>query len=86
MGRPKKNRKKAPEEKIKKGVKLVTKHGVSMHCSICGKADHNKKGHEKYIQSQQVEQHEAVVAEDEEFDDPSYIQVCNLIFSHIILM
>jgi hypothetical protein len=43
MGRPKKNRKKAPEEKIKKGVKVFTKAGVTIHCSVCGKADHNKK-------------------------------------------
>jgi hypothetical protein len=34
MGRPKKNKKKASEEKIKKGVKLVTKHGILMHCSF----------------------------------------------------
>jgi hypothetical protein len=31
MGRPKKNRKKAPKEKIKKGVKVFTKAGVTMH-------------------------------------------------------
>jgi hypothetical protein len=36
MGRPKKNRKKAPEEKIKKRVKAFTKAGVTIHCSICG--------------------------------------------------
>ena len=45
MGRPKKNRRKAPEEKIKKGVKILSRHGVSMHCSECHRAGHNKKGH-----------------------------------------
>jgi hypothetical protein len=43
MGRPKKNRKKAPKEKIKKGARVFTKAGVTIHCSVCGKADHNKK-------------------------------------------
>ena len=47
MGRPKKNRKKAPEEKIKRGVKIFTKSGVTMHGSICGEPDHNMKGHAK---------------------------------------
>jgi hypothetical protein len=37
MGRPKENRKKAPEEKCKKGVVILTKAGVTMHCSMCGK-------------------------------------------------
>ncbi|KAM0882954.1 hypothetical protein ACQ4PT_031942 [Festuca glaucescens] len=74
MGRPKKNRRKAPEEKMKNGAKHLTKHGVSMHCSICGNSDHNKKGHDKYIASVQVEQDETMQPEDEFFDDPSYIQ------------
>jgi hypothetical protein len=43
MGRPKKNRRKAPKEKMKQGVKIFTKAGVTIHCSICGKANHNKK-------------------------------------------
>lgn len=48
MGRPRRNRKKDPEEKqMKDGGKRLTKHGVSMHCSLCGRADHNKKGHNK---------------------------------------
>lgn len=51
MGRPPKNRKKTPEEKLQKdGSIALNKKGVSMHCSICGKADHNKKGHQKFMQ------------------------------------
>jgi hypothetical protein len=80
MGRPKKNRKKAPEEKLKKGVKTFTKAGVTIHCSICGKADHNKKGHEKYVQNQVDQMSMGIVGEDEEIDIPSILQViftCN---------
>jgi hypothetical protein len=42
VGRPRKNRRKAPEEK-QNGTKL-SKAGVQMHCSYCGEADHNKAG------------------------------------------
>jgi hypothetical protein len=73
MRRPKKNRRKAPEEKIKNGAKHLTKHGVSMHCSICGNSDHNKKGHEKYISSVQVEQDDSLEPEGVELDDHLYI-------------
>ncbi|XBJ05567.1 hypothetical protein VPH35_024324 [Triticum aestivum] len=74
MGRPRRNRKKDPEEKLdKEGGKKLTKHGVSMHCSICGAANHNKKGHQKWAETNR----EAPVATDddseEEFDDPSII-------------
>ena len=48
MGRPKKNRRKGPEEKIKQGAKILSKHGVPMHCSICKREGHNRLGHEKY--------------------------------------
>jgi hypothetical protein len=73
MGRPKKNRKKAPEEKLKKGRTTLSRHGVTMHCSICGLPDHNKKGHANYILSQQAEQEENVWEEDG--DDPSILEV-----------
>jgi hypothetical protein len=42
MGRTKKNRRKAPKEKMKQGVKTFTKSGVTIHCSVCGKANHKK--------------------------------------------
>jgi hypothetical protein len=74
MGRPKKNRKKAPEEKLKKGRTTLSRHGVTMHCSICGLPDQNKKGHANYILSQQQEQQENVWEEDG--DDPSILEVC----------
>ena len=76
MGRPRRNRKKDPEEKLdKEGGKKLTKHGVTMHCSVCGAANHNKKGHQKWAETNR----EAPVATDddseEEFDDPSIILV-----------
>jgi hypothetical protein len=82
MGRPKKNRKKGVEEKIKKGVKHITKHGVTMHCFVCGKADHNKKGHDKFMERLQMVQEEVVV-EEGDLDDPSYVQV-HIYFSNTI--
>jgi hypothetical protein len=75
MGRPKKNRKKAPEEKLKHGVKIFTKSGVTMHCSICGKANHNKKGHAKWVQSQPEEIQQNSAGENEEEDIPYILQV-----------
>lgn len=74
MGRPKKNRKKAPEEKKKKGVTIFTKSGVTMHCSLCGKPDHNKKGHQKFVQNQVQQQHREIHGEDEERDIPYILQ------------
>jgi hypothetical protein len=43
-----------------------------MHCGICGKEDHNKKGHGKYIERQQIEQEEQIM---EEEDDPTILEV-----------
>ncbi|XBH97076.1 hypothetical protein VPH35_087359 [Triticum aestivum] len=72
MGRPKESRKKDPEEKKdKKGVRKLTKHGVSMHCSVCGGADHNKKGHYKHVNQPPTE--EAPGESEEEYNDPSII-------------
>lgn len=73
MGRPKKNRKKDPEEKKDKhgGLKL-TKHGSTMHCSICGAPDHNKRGHYKH--ENDIPNEEAAQAE-EDYDDPSILAV-----------
>ena len=72
MGRPPKNRKKTPKEKNKKdGTIYINKKGVTMHCSVCGSADHNKKGHPKFMR----EQHEAQLEDDEKTKDPSILQV-----------
>ncbi|KAM0833358.1 hypothetical protein ACQ4PT_064317 [Festuca glaucescens] len=65
IGRPKKNRKKDPSEKDGK----LTKHGVTMHCSICKSADHNKNGHKNHIAH--ASQPEGVGQE--EFDDPTIL-------------
>jgi len=71
MGGPKKSRKKDPEEKKeKKGVTKLTKHGVTMHCSVCGGADHNKKGHDKHVNQAPADE---APREPEEDDDPSTI-------------
>jgi hypothetical protein len=77
MGRPKKNRKKTPEEVITKdGAKTLTRGGLTMHCSICGKADHNKKGHAKYIERLEENGVDATgEGEEEEEDIPSILQV-----------
>lgn len=42
VGRPKKSRRKAPEEK-KEGTKL-SKHGVQIHCGYCRAPGHNRAG------------------------------------------
>jgi hypothetical protein len=73
MGRPKKNRRKAPEEKEKNGATHVTRGGITMHCSICGHANHNKKGHYKYVQTNPA--NEDVQDQDREgYDDTSILQ------------
>ena len=72
LGRPKKNRKKAPEEKIKNGVRVLNRKGVTVHCSICGRADHNRKGHYKWLESLIQDGIEVV---DESYDDPTFLQV-----------
>ena len=90
MGRPKKNRRKAPEEKMKKGVHIFTKAGVSIHCSVCGVAGHNKKGHAKYIETRRQQEEMNIVGEGDEVDMPEMLQVClhtnahcfTLVFGH----
>ena len=53
MGRPTTKRRKTPEEKKKNdGTVYLNKKGVAMHCSVCGKDDHNKRGHGKYMERQ----------------------------------
>ncbi|XP_047084571.1 uncharacterized protein LOC124695801 [Lolium rigidum] len=74
MGRPKKNRKKAPEEKVKKGVTIITKAGTTIHCSVCGKAGHNKKGHNAYVNTQVEQMKQGIVGDDEEVDIPSILE------------
>jgi hypothetical protein len=74
MGRPKKNRKKAPEEtEVKKGVTILTKAGVTMHCSVCGKPNHNKKGHAKFVERQLQEQLE-IHGDDGDIDIPEILE------------
>ncbi|KAM3191553.1 hypothetical protein ACQJBY_069068 [Aegilops geniculata] len=71
MGRPPKNRKKTPEEKKKKdGTVYLNKKGVTMHCSVCGQADHNSKGHDTHVAAHQ----QANELEEEEFEDPAILQ------------
>ncbi|KAM0895583.1 hypothetical protein ACQ4PT_023754 [Festuca glaucescens] len=45
VGRPTKNRRKAPGEvDCRGGGKRMSRHGVIMHCSHCGRPDHNRNG------------------------------------------
>ncbi|KAM0847811.1 hypothetical protein ACQ4PT_054781 [Festuca glaucescens] len=60
VGRPRKNRRKAPEEK-QNGTKL-SKAGVQMHCSYCREADHNKAGCELLEADEATQQGDAAAA------------------------
>ncbi|KAM0830027.1 hypothetical protein ACQ4PT_066494 [Festuca glaucescens] len=73
MGRPKKNRKKAPEEKVKKGVTIITKAGTTIR-SVCGKAGHNKKGHNAYVNTQVEQMKQGIIGDDEEVGIPSILE------------
>jgi hypothetical protein len=77
VGRPKKTRRKAPVE-LEGGTK-ISKHGVTIHCSICKSAHHNKKGHYKYAQQNQgVDGANIEVTNDatkEDDDDPTILQL-----------
>lgn len=76
MGRPKKNRKKTPEEKKDEGYKYMTKAGVTMYYSICGKPDHNKRGHHNYEREQANDP--SLQEDDQEIDIPEILQVCTI--------
>jgi hypothetical protein len=79
-GRPPKARKKAPHEVQGRNGPRLSKHGVIMHCSHCGKPDHNvarceaKKAGEPAVKKRKrptVEQ-----ADEEERHEEEYLQVC----------
>jgi hypothetical protein len=72
MGSPKKNRRKTPQEKEKNGAKFITRAGLTMHYSVCGKANHNKKGHARYIEEQKNVE---IIGDDDEQDHPEILQV-----------
>jgi hypothetical protein len=73
LGRPKKRRQ-IPEELENNGGKMLTKAGVKMHCSVCGNENHNKKGHDKYMEDKNAS---GVQVEDEngDVDNPAILQV-----------
>jgi hypothetical protein len=48
---------------------------VTIHCSICGKADHNKKGHQKYLDRLGEQSQNNIIDEDEELNIPSIVEV-----------
>jgi hypothetical protein len=64
------NRKKNPIE-LEGGTKL-SKHGVTMHCSACGSATHNKRTCQKYADQRNKLNPEEEL---EEHDDPSILEV-----------
>jgi hypothetical protein len=80
MGRPKKNRRKALEEKIKQGVKIFTKAGVTIHCSVCGKANHNKMGHDEYLETLAELRENIIIGKDDDIDIPLLFMYLYLTF------
>jgi hypothetical protein len=81
VGRPKKNRRKQPEEKqSKRGGTVFSKHGVVIHCSHCGNPGHNKGGCEwakagMPPKKQMRKKHRALPDDSEEDDVPVITQV-----------
>ena len=71
-----KNRKETHEEKGKRGVtySYITGAGLTMQFSICGKTNHHKKVHAKYMKG--VQNKVDVEVEDEDADGTSVLQVC----------
>ena len=57
-----------------------------MHCSISKKEGHNKTGHDKYMESIQVQQDDVQQNIDDSYDDPIYIQVKTLIQQHQLFL
>lgn len=64
-GRVRRNRKKTPEEI---GKRKLSKTGVTMHCSICHRADHNKKGHHMYVNTPQGQPMMDISSEDDDYE------------------
>jgi hypothetical protein len=75
MGRPKKNRRQTPEVKEKYRVKYLNRVGLPMRFSICGKKNHNKEVHAKYIVAQNLNGGVDLDDDGEEADDPSILEV-----------
>jgi hypothetical protein len=48
---------------------------LTIHCSICGKADHNKKDHQTYVDSQLEKMTMGIVGEDEKIDILEILEV-----------
>jgi hypothetical protein len=71
VGRPAKSRKKNPIE-LEGGTKL-SKHGVTMHCSACGSATHNKRTCQKYYTDRRNMPNPEEKLK--EYDDPSILEV-----------
>jgi hypothetical protein len=80
VGRPKKSRRKQPEEKqSKRGGTMMSKHGVVIHCSHCGNPGHNKSGCSWYKAGmppkKQARKRKRAVPNDSEEDAPVITQV-----------
>ncbi|KAM0850632.1 hypothetical protein ACQ4PT_052969 [Festuca glaucescens] len=61
-------------KKLVKGKIVFTKAGGQIHCSICGRPGHNKKGHMKFMQSLAEDQQNGIIGEDQDFDMPEILQ------------
>ncbi|KAM0921562.1 hypothetical protein ACQ4PT_006755 [Festuca glaucescens] len=92
VGRPKKNRRKQPEEKqSKKGGLVMSKHGVIIHCSHCGNPGHNKSGCSWYKagmppKKQRIKKSRAMPDDSEEDNVPVITQVISIEYELIILL
>jgi hypothetical protein len=50
---------------------MLTRAGMTMHCTICGNPNHNKKGHAKWVEEQNTVH---VNIDDEDYGDPVMLQ------------
>jgi hypothetical protein len=53
--------------------KKLSKHGVTMHYSICKSTDHNKKGHHNHMEGSSQKELDT----GDEIDDHRILEVCN---------
>jgi hypothetical protein len=62
---------------------IASKPGILRHCSKYGKADHNKKGHQKYLDRLGEQSQNNIIDEDEELNIPSIVEVHFLFCANI---
>ena len=81
-GKAQEKQKENTRRKGENGAKIITRAGVAMHCSICKRAGHNRKGHTRYMEqlnSGTIQQEEA----DEEQDISDILQATTILFAFV---